>query len=119
MNDIKKVYFWILTSIFVVQIFLFTGYVEREVSWDWVLHGDPTWYTYFAYSDVFYDVEFFRFQRFYQTRGGEILIGIFHFRFGLQPTVLLPPRSLRSPPPAVSPHPSLSLTCPVSCTTFS
>jgi hypothetical protein len=33
-----------------LQILLFKSFVEREVAWNFVLHGDPTWYVYFCYK---------------------------------------------------------------------
>lgn len=38
-----------LAVIFLVQVLLFVSFMNREVSWSYLLHGDPTWYTYFNY----------------------------------------------------------------------
>jgi len=39
-----------LACIVLAQFFLFSSYIEREASWNYVLHGDPTWYVYFNYD---------------------------------------------------------------------
>lgn len=38
-----------LAALFALQIVLYVGYVQREVAWNYALHGDPTWYLMFCY----------------------------------------------------------------------
>lgn len=38
-----------LAALFALQVFLYVGFVQREVAWNYALHGDPTWYLAFCY----------------------------------------------------------------------
>lgn len=40
---------FMLAVIFLAQVLLFVSFMNREVSWSYLLHGDPTWYMYFNY----------------------------------------------------------------------
>ena len=40
----------VFLALAVLQILLFREFMAREVAWDYLLHGDPTWYTYFCYK---------------------------------------------------------------------
>jgi len=39
-----------LGALVVVQVLLFRSFIEREVSWTYILHGDPTWYVFINYQ---------------------------------------------------------------------
>lgn len=49
-SQLKRLDLVLLTGIICLQIFLFTSYIQREVADDVILHGDPTWYTFFSYE---------------------------------------------------------------------
>lgn len=34
----------------VAQLLLYAAFMNREVAWNYILHGDPTWYVYFNYK---------------------------------------------------------------------
>lgn len=40
----------IFVTLAVVQCFLYATFMQREVAWNYILHGDPTWYVYFNYK---------------------------------------------------------------------
>jgi hypothetical protein len=48
MTENRK-YSILISLLLLGQALLFVAYVNREVSWNYMLHGDPTWYTYFSY----------------------------------------------------------------------
>jgi hypothetical protein len=50
MNENEKKYLIIISLLLLAQALLFVAYVNREVAWNYILHGDPTWYTYFSYK---------------------------------------------------------------------
>lgn len=34
----------------VAQLLLYAAFINREVAWNYILHGDPTWYVYYNYK---------------------------------------------------------------------